>query len=59
MTEESPFKILNKDIAQINEIDSVKVEGELKDRIQTIISSSPLVLFMKKMQLLSSSLIME
>lgn len=47
MSEENPFKILNKDIAEIREIDPVKVEGELKERIETIIGSSPVVLFMK------------
>lgn len=47
MSEENPFQILNKDIATIREIDPVKVDGELSDRIKTIISSAPVVLFMK------------
>lgn len=47
MSEENPFQILNKDIAQVREIDPVKVEGELKERIETIINSSDIVLFMK------------
>lgn len=47
MSEENPFKILNKDIAEVREIDPIKVEGELKERIETIINSSPIVLFMK------------
>jgi len=47
MSEENPFKILNKDIAEVREIDPIKVEGELKERIETIISSAPVVLFMK------------
>ena len=47
MSEENPFKILNKDIAEVREIDPIKVEGELKERIETIIGSAPVVLFMK------------
>ncbi len=47
MSEENPFKILNKDIAEVREIDPIKVEGELKERIETIINSAPVVLFMK------------
>lgn len=47
MNEENPFKILNKDIAEIREIDPTKVDGELKERIETIINSAPVVLFMK------------
>ncbi len=47
MSEENPFQILNKDIAAIREIDPVKVDGELNERIKTIIESAPVVLFMK------------
>lgn len=44
---ENPFKILNEDVAQTREIDPVKVEGELQERIETIINCDKIVLFMK------------
>ncbi|MCT4641677.1 MAG: Grx4 family monothiol glutaredoxin [Bacteriovoracaceae bacterium] len=47
MSDNNPFNIINKDISSVREIDPVKVEGALKDRIETIIGSSDLVLFMK------------
>lgn len=47
MTNENPFKILNEDIAAIKEMAPSQVEGELKDRIEGVINSDKLVLFMK------------
>ncbi|MDP7319745.1 MAG: Grx4 family monothiol glutaredoxin [Bacteriovoracaceae bacterium] len=47
MEENNPFKILNKDIASTKEFQATQATGELKDRIETIIGSDKLVLFMK------------
>lgn len=44
---ENPFKILNKDISEVKELAPSQVEGELKDRIEGIIKSDKIVLFMK------------
>jgi monothiol glutaredoxin len=46
-TKESPFKILNKDVATTKEINPVQVTGDLKERIETVINSGQIVLFMK------------
>ena len=44
---ENPFKILNADIASTKEIAPSHVEGELTERIESIINSDKVVLFMK------------
>jgi len=48
MNEESnPFNILNKDISVPKEFSAGQATGELKERIETIIGSDKVVLFMK------------
>ncbi len=44
---ENPFKILNQDIATTKEVSPADVQGELKERIESIINSDNIVLFMK------------
>lgn len=44
---ENPFNILNQDIATTKEVNPADVQGELKERIEEIISSDKIVLFMK------------
>lgn len=44
---ENPFQILNKDISETREIDPASLEGDLKERIETILKSSKIILFMK------------
>lgn len=46
MDQNNPFKILNEDAAS-KEINPADVSGELKERIEAIINSDKLVLFMK------------
>ena len=45
--ENNPFKILNEDIATTKEFTPAQATGELKERIESIIGSDQLVLFMK------------
>lgn len=47
MNENNPFKILNEDAQTVKELNPTAIEGELIERIKTIISSDNLVLFMK------------
>lgn len=49
MSDNNPFKILNQDAPQVQgkEILPHQVEGELVERIESIINSDKLVLFMK------------
>ena len=47
MSNENPFKILNEDIASTKEVDPNSVQGDLKERIESIIASDKIVLFMK------------
>lgn len=47
ISDENPFNILNKDIGEVREIDPQKVEGELEERIKTLVNASDIVLFMK------------
>lgn len=44
---ENPFQILNKDISETREIDPASLEGDIKERIETILKSSRIILFMK------------
>ena len=44
---ENPFKILNADIAQTKELSPSQVEGDLNERINSILTSDQIVLFMK------------
>lgn len=44
---ENPFKILNQDIATTKEVSPADVQGDLKERIESIINSDNIVLFMK------------
>ena len=44
---ENPFNILNQDIATTKEVNPADVQGELKERIEEIINSDKIVLFMK------------
>ena len=46
MDQNNPFKILNEDAAS-KEINAQDVTGELKERIEAVINSDNLVLFMK------------
>ena len=43
----NPFNILNKDISQTTELNPADVSGELKERIETLLGSAEVVLFMK------------
>lgn len=43
----NPFKILNKDIATTKEMKPSDAPGELQERIESIINSDNIVLFMK------------
>ena len=43
----NPFNILNKDISQTTELNAAEVTGDVKERIESVINSSKLVLFMK------------
>lgn len=45
--ENNPFKILNQDIATTKEVTPSEIAGELNERIEKIIGSDDLVLFMK------------
>ncbi len=47
MEDNNPFKILNEDISTTKEFTPSQAEGELKDRIETVINSDKVVLFMK------------
>ncbi len=47
MNQENPFKILNKDVAEVNELNPTQVSGELNERIEGILKSDKVVLFMK------------
>ncbi len=44
---ENPFKILNKDIPEVKEVNPSLMEGELKERIEGVLNSDKVVLFMK------------
>lgn len=44
---ENPFKILNTDVATTKELNPAAIEGELAQRINSIINSDSIVLFMK------------
>lgn len=44
---ENPFKILNEDIASTKELIPADFKGDLKERIEGIIGSDNIVLFMK------------
>lgn len=43
----NPFNILNKDVSQNTEIAPQAVAGELTERIESILKSAPVILFMK------------
>lgn len=45
--ENNPFNILNKDVSQTKELSPESVTGELTQRIESIINSDRVVLFMK------------
>lgn len=45
--QENPFKILNADVAQTTELNPQTIEGELVDRIRSVLKSDKIVLFMK------------
>jgi monothiol glutaredoxin len=48
MTDQNnPFQILNKDIATTKELSPSQIDGELNERIKSIIESDKVVLFMK------------
>jgi monothiol glutaredoxin len=47
MDNNNPFNILNEDIAETREINPAAIQGELKERIETILNGSNIVLFMK------------
>ena len=47
MNNENPFKILNEDIATTTEFSAASAQGDLKERIEAIVSSDKVVLFMK------------
>ncbi|MBD65759.1 MAG: monothiol glutaredoxin, Grx4 family [Halobacteriovoraceae bacterium] len=47
MSNDNPFNILNKDVSQTKEMSPDAVTGELTQRIEKIIKSDDLVLFMK------------
>lgn len=44
---ENPFQILNKDIAQTTEISPAMVTGDTVERIESLLKSSKIILFMK------------
>jgi monothiol glutaredoxin len=44
---ENPFKILNKEVATTKELNPAMIEGELTERIESVLSSDSIVLFMK------------
>ena len=43
----NPFKILNEDISTTKEFSPADASGELKERIESVINSDKMVLFMK------------
>lgn len=45
--ENNPFQILNKDISSVKEVAPAQVAGELTERIESVIGSDQIVLFMK------------
>lgn len=45
--ENNPFKILNEDISTTKEFSPANASGELKERIESVINSDKMVLFMK------------
>lgn len=47
MEDNNPFKILNQDMAPVKELAPNNVEGDLTARIEGVINSDKLVLFMK------------
>ena len=47
MSNDNPFKILNEDISTTKEFSPAQATGELKERIESIINSDKMVLFMK------------
>lgn len=44
---ENPFQILNKDISQTTEVSPSEVTGETTERIETLLKSAKILLFMK------------
>ncbi len=47
MSNDNPFKILNEDISTTKEFSPATATGELKERIESVINSDNMVLFMK------------
>ncbi len=47
MSNDNPFKILNEDISTTKEFSPAQASGELKERIESVINSDKMVLFMK------------
>lgn len=45
--QDNPFNILNKDISTHKELAPTQIEGELEQRIQSVINADKIVLFMK------------
>ena len=45
--QQSPFHILNKDVSQISELSPAQITGDITKRIESIIGSDNVVLFMK------------
>ena len=45
--ENNPFKILNEDISTTKEFSPAEASGDLKERIESVINSDKMVLFMK------------
>jgi monothiol glutaredoxin len=44
---ENPFKILNTEVATTKELNPAQIEGELTERIESVLASDSIVLFMK------------
>lgn len=44
---ENPFQILNKDISQTKEVSPAEVNGDTKERIESLLKSDKVMLFMK------------
>lgn len=44
---DNPFKILNQDIASTKELNPSEIQGEITERIESILKSDDIVLFMK------------
>lgn len=47
MENNNPFKILNQDMPSIKEVSASSIDGDINERIKSIIESDKLVLFMK------------